>query len=194
MSLDIALLRAELDAAAERLGVEDTIRRVILPAMREIGSRWKAGRCDVGREHLATEGVRSWLARQASLAPTPFRPHPIVLACGPQDLHTIGLEAFALILARRGWPCRVLGARTPTDALVSTVQEVGAVGAVVTAQRAVTRTSAAAAVQAADALPGVRAFYAGDAFVAPASRKGLPGTYLGEDLVQAAVVVDSSML
>ena len=64
----------------------------------------------------------AWLARQAFLAPPPFRPHPIVLACGPQDLHTIGLESFAVILARRGWPCRVLGARTPTEALVSAVQ------------------------------------------------------------------------
>ena len=193
LSLDTALLRAELDATTERLGVEDTIRRAILPAMREIGSRWKAGRCDVGREHLATEGVRSWLARQAFLAPPPFRPRPIVLACGPQDLHTIGLESFAVILARRGWPCRVLGARTPTEALVSVVQAMRAIGAVVTAQRSVTRRSAVEAIVAADALLDVRAFYAGDAFVAPAARRDVPGIYLGEDLVEAALVVESSM-
>ena len=193
LALDTALLRAELDAATERLGVEDTIRRAILPAMREIGSRWKAGRCDVGREHLATEGVRAWLARQTFLAPPPFRPHPIVLACGPQDLHTIGLESFALILARRGWPCRVLGARTPTEALVSTVQALGAIGAVVTAQRSVTRRPAVEAIAAADALPGVHAFYAGDAFAAPSARKDVPGTYLGQDLVEAARVVESSI-
>ncbi|MGH8838588.1 MAG: MerR family transcriptional regulator [Jiangellaceae bacterium] len=193
LSLDTALLRAELDATTERLGVEDTIRRAILPAMREIGSRWRAGRCDVGREHLATEGVRSWLARQAFLAPPPFRPRPIVLACGPQDLHTIGLESFAVILARRGWPCRVLGARTPTEALVSVVQAMRAIGAVVTAQRSVTRRSAVEAIVAADALLDVRAFYAGDAFVAPAARRDVPGIYLGEDLVEAALVVESSM-
>ena len=193
LSLDTALLRTELDATTERLGVEETIRRAILPAMREIGSRWKAGRCDVGREHLATEGVRSWLARQAFLAPPPFRPRPIVLACGPQDLHTIGLESFAVILARRGWPCRVLGARTPTEALVSVVQAMRAIGAVVTAQRSVTRRSAVEAIVAADALLDVRAFYAGDAFVAPAARRDVPGIYLGEDLVEAALVVESSM-
>jgi DNA-binding transcriptional MerR regulator len=192
LSLDTALLRAELDAATERLGVEDTIRRAILPVMREIGSRWRAGRCDVGREHLATEVVRSWLARQAFLAPPPFRPQPIVLACGPQDLHTIGLESFAVILARRGWPCRLLGARTPTQALLSTVQALGAIAAVVTAQRAVTRRSAVAAIDAANAVPGVQAFYAGDAFVAPSARTEVSGTYLGEDLIEAAVILDSS--
>jgi MerR family transcriptional regulator, light-induced transcriptional regulator len=193
LALDTARLRAALDASTERLGVEETIRRAILPAMREIGSRWKAGRCDVGREHLATEGVRSWLARQAFLAPPPFRPRPIVLACGPQDLHTIGLESFAVILARRGWPCRVLGARTPTEALVSTVEALGAIGAVVTAQRSVTRRSAVEGMAATDALPGVRGFYAGDAFVAPAARRDVRGIYLGEDLVEAALVVESSL-
>jgi DNA-binding transcriptional MerR regulator len=192
LSLDTALLRAELDAATERLGVEDTIRRAILPVMREIGSQWRAGRCDVGREHLATEVVRSWLARQAFLAPAPFRPQPIVLACGPQDLHTIGLESFAVILARRGWPCRLLGARTPTQALLCTVQALGAIAAVVTAQRAVTRRSAVAAIDAANAVPGVQAFYAGDAFVAPSTRTDVSGTYLGEDLIEAAVILDSS--
>jgi len=192
LALDTGRLRAALDNSTERLGVEETIRRAILPAMREIGSRWKAGRCDVGREHLATEGVRAWLARQAFLAPPPFRPDPIVLACGPQDLHTIGLESFAVILARRGWPCRVLGARTPVDSLVSAVQAMEAFGAVVTAQRSVTRRSAVEAIAAVDTLPGVQAFYAGDAFAAPAARTDTPGTYLGEDLIQAAQIIETS--
>jgi DNA-binding transcriptional MerR regulator len=191
LALDPARLRAALDESTDRLGVEETIRRTVLPAMREIGSRWAAGRCDVEHEHLATEAVRAWLARQAFLAPPPFRPHPIVLACGPKDLHTIGLEAFAVILARHGWPCRVLGAITPTQALVSAVGTMKAVGAVVTAQRGVTRRSAAETINAVDAIPGVRAFYAGDAFAAPSARKGIRGTYLGEDLVDAIRVLES---
>lgn len=193
LALDSTRLQAELDASTERLGVEDTIRQAILPAMRELGSRWQTGRCDVSREHLATEAVRNWLARQAFLAPPPFRPHPIVLACGPKDMHTIALHSFAVILARRGWSSRVLGAMTPTAALISAVQPLGAIGAVVTAQRSVTRRSAVEAIRAVDALPGVRAFYAGNAFVAPSARKDVPGTYLGEDLVQAAQVIESTL-
>jgi hypothetical protein len=67
-----------------------------------------------------------------------------------------------------------------------------AIGAVVTAQRSVTRRSAMEAIAAADALPGVQAFYAGDAFVAPPARKDVRGIYLGEDLVEAAHIVESS--
>ncbi len=48
------------------------------------------------------------------------------------------------------------------------------------------------AIAAADTVPGVRAFYAGDAFVAPSARRDVRGTYLGEDLVEAARVVESS--
>ncbi len=193
LALDSPRLQAALDASTERLGVEDTIRQAILPAMRELGSRWQTGSCDVSREHLATEAVRNWLARQAFLAPPPFRPHPIVLACGPKDMHTIALHSFAVILARRGWPCRVLGAMTPTEALTAAIQPLRAIGAVVTAQRSVTRRSAVEAIRAVDALPGVRAFYAGNAFVAPTARKDVPGTYLGEDLVQAAQLIETTL-
>jgi MerR family transcriptional regulator, light-induced transcriptional regulator len=194
LALDSTRLQAELDTTTQRLGVEDTIRQAILPAMRELGSRWETGSCDVSREHLATEAVRNWLARQAFLAPPPFRPHPIVLACGPKDMHTIALQSFAVILARRGWPCRMLGAMTPNDALVSAVQTLGAIGAVVTAQRSVTRRSAVEAIGAVDALPDVHAFYAGNAFVAPSARKDVPGTYLGENLAQGALILESTLL
>lgn len=193
IEFDALGLRETLDRSAERSGVEETIRRVALPAMREIGRRWKAGTCDVGQEHVATETVRTWLARQASMAPPPFRRGAIVLACGPSDLHTIGLEAFAAILARRGWSCRVLGAMTPASALVSAVMSSRALAAVVTAQRRVTRRAAVEAIDAASALPGVRAFYAGDAFATPASRKGVGGIYLGEDVVEGAQVLEGAL-
>ena len=96
MRLDPAVLREVLTDGAESIGVEATIRDVALPAMREMGSRWKAGVCDTAHEHLSTEAVRVWLARQSVMAPPSFRPFPLVLACGPKDLHTIGLEAFGV--------------------------------------------------------------------------------------------------
>jgi DNA-binding transcriptional MerR regulator len=190
MAFDPAGIRAALDAAAERAGVEDAIREVALPAMRAIGATWAVGRCDVEQEHLATEGVRAWLARQAFLAPAPFRARPIVLACGPDDLHTIGLEAFAVILSRRGWPTRVLGARTPVGAVVRAIRSSDAVAGVVTAQRAVTRRSAAASVAAVHSLRGVRAFYAGSAFAAPAARRDVAGIYLGDDVLEAVNLIE----
>lgn len=193
MRLDPDGVRTALDRSADRLGVEAAIRDVAFCAMREIGTRWKAGNCEIEHEHLATEAVRAWLARQTAMAPPAFRPGPIVLACGPKDLHTIGLEGFAAVLTRRGWPCRILGAMTPTPSLLATVGAVRAVAAVVTAQRSVTRRAAIESLAAVDAVPGVRAFYAGDAFGAPSARRGVPGTYLGADVAEAAQVLEATL-
>lgn len=191
--MDPDRVRSALDSGAERLGVEATIRDVLFPSLREIGTRWKAGTCDIEQEHLATETFRSWLGRQTAMAPPPFRAGTIVLACGPKDLHTIGLEAFAAILSRRGWRCRMLGAMTPAPALLGAVRTLRAVAAVVVSQRSVTRRAAVDSLAAVDAAPGVRALYAGDAFVAASARRGVPGTYLGEDIVQAAEVLESAI-
>ncbi|MGZ8637098.1 MAG: MerR family transcriptional regulator [Actinomycetota bacterium] len=193
MRLDPGGLRQALDGAAESLGVETAIRDVALPAMREMGSRWVSGDCDIAHEHLATESVRVWLARQSAMAPPPFRPHPLVLACGPKDLHTIGLEAFGVILSRRGWDTRVLGPLTPTSSLVAATRAAEAAGAIVTSQRNVTRRTAVEAVSAVAALHGVTAFYAGDAFAAPASRRDVPGVYLGSDLVEAVRILEDGL-
>ncbi len=194
MRLQPGGLREALDGAAETLGVETTIREVVLPAMREMGSRWASDTCDIAHEHLATESVRVWLARQSAMAPPPFRPRPLVLACGPKDLHTIGLEAFGVILARRGWDARILGSLTPTSSLVAATRAAEAAGAIVTSQRNVTRRAAVEAVSAVTAIPGVTAFYAGDAFATSAARREVPGIYLGSDVVEAAGILEGALV
>lgn len=181
---DGGAVESSLDRAAAERGVDEAIRSGLLPAMREIGARWKAGSCDIGNEHFATEVVRAWLSRRATSFPVSTRRPPVVLACGPKDLHTIGLEAFAVVLASRAWPTRILGAMTPTEALVTTVRTVRARAAVVTTQRSVTRKAAVASIEAVAAIPGVHAFYAGDGFAKPSVRARLPGVFLGDDLVE----------
>jgi hypothetical protein len=116
-----------------------------------------------------------------------------VLACGPKDLHTIGIEAFAVILGRRGWACRVLGQMTPAEALAGAVRSTGAAAAVITAQRAVTRRAAVECIGSVAPIPGVEVFYAGDAFTSPAARAKVPGHFLGTDIVAAAQVMEDGL-
>lgn len=191
--LDGEVIRRSLDEATEVLGVERTIVDVAFPGLREIGERWKAGRCDVSNEHLATHVVRPWLARVTTFAPPPYRAHPIVLACAPTELHTMGLEAFAVVLARRGWACRFLGSTTPVDSVVLAVRSARAAGAVVTAHRSVARRGAVEALRAVSDIPGVGAFYGGNAFATERSRTDVPGTYLGADLLHAADVITATL-
>jgi MerR family transcriptional regulator, light-induced transcriptional regulator len=190
-AMDPAHVRSCLDAAAEQLGLDAALDEVMMPAMRRLGRRWEVGRCDVGHEHLATEAVRTWLGRIIAFAPQPQHPGPVVLACGPHDTHTLGLEALTALLVRDGRRCRLLGARTPVTALVTTARTVDAAAVVVVSHLSVGRRSAGDAIRAAAEL-GVPVFYAGNAFVALPTRR-LPAVYLGDSLSAAARTVDAAL-
>jgi DNA-binding transcriptional MerR regulator len=191
--LDPTAARQQLEEATESLGAEAAVVEVAVPAMREVGARWQAGTCDAANEHLLTDAVRSWLARLTTLAPPPVGPWPVVLACGPKELHTVGLESFGLLLRRRGRPVVNLGALTPVESLRTAIGRSRAAAAVVVAQRSVNRRSTIESIEAAHDLLGPRAFYAGGAFGTDAARRDVPGTYLGTDLGEAARRVDLSI-
>ena len=193
MDLDPNGARAVLDEAAVALGVEAAVIDVVLPAMQEVGSRWKAGTCDTANEHLLTDAVRKWLARMATLATPASRIGSVVLACGPRDLHTVGLEAFGLLLERRGRSVVMLGALTPLVSLRKAIDDTRASAAVVVAQRSVNRRSAVESLEGIHELLGARAFYAGGAFSSPASRRGVPGSYLGTDMAEATRTVNQAI-
>ncbi len=191
--LDSRSLNALLDHASDELGVDSAVCGVLLPAMRQVGLWWQNGRCDVAHEHLATEIVRAWLNRLLYLGPAPWQPEVVVLACGPRDFHTIGLEALGVLLGQRGWGCRMLGARTPVRSLVTAIEGTAASGVVLVSHLAAVRRSAVEALRAAEPT-GVLVFYAGSSFVSPQARNGVPGTYLGEDLLEAAAAVTSALV
>lgn len=187
--LDAEGIRDALVEAAEVVGLDRAIVEVALPGIRRIGDRWRAGLCDVGNEHVATHTVQQWLAGLLTFAPPPYRPGPLLLACAPTELHSIGIEAFGVILARRGWACRLLGPMTPVSSLVAAARTSQAAGVVVTAQRSVGRRGAIDALVAASALRDVGVFYGGNAFTTERARAEVPGTYLGTDLLAAAETV-----
>ncbi len=176
---------AVLDRAVDELGMPAAMDEVLLPAMRQVGQWWETGRCDVAQEHLTSEAARGWLSRLAAFAPPPLRDNPVVLACGPRDLHTLGLEALAVLLAYDGWSCRVLGARTPADTVATAARATSAAAVVVVSHLSVGRRPAVEAIRAV-ADSGAHVFYAGNAFLFARARERVPGTYLGESLAAAA--------
>jgi DNA-binding transcriptional MerR regulator len=187
-AMDPEALRDVLDRTRDDVGLAATLDGVLMPAMRQIGTWWQTGRCDIGLEHLTTEVVRGWISRVGAFAPPPERGRPILLACGPRDQHTLGLEALAALLAEQRRPSRVLGARTPQATLVTAVAATGATTLVLVSHLPTHRRVSVEALQAV-AETRCRIFYAGNAFLFPAARKGVPGTYLGETLAGAAALL-----
>jgi hypothetical protein len=87
----------------------------------------------------------------------------------------------------------MLGALTPLVSLRKAIEDTRASAAVVVAERSVNLRSAVESLEGIHPLLGGRAFYAGGAFSSPASRRGVPGSYLGTNMAEAARTVDQAI-
>ena len=190
--LDASSIRVGLDEGTATLGLAACIDDVLLPAMRQIGVWWAIGHCDIVQERMATEAVRAWLDRRSAFAPPPTRPRQILLACGPSDLHTIGLESTDVLLRFEGWLVRVLGARTSTATLATAARATAVAGVVVVSHLATGRRRAVESIRAVNDL-GIEVFYAGNAFSSQRSRRGVPGHYLGFGIADACAELTRSL-
>lgn len=112
--------QAVLDVALEHLGVEGTIADLVMPVLRETGSRWADGRFSVAQEHFVSNLLRARLS-SLGLAWDAGTGPMAVLACPSGERHDLGLLAFGVVLGRAGWRVRYLGADTPLATLASAV-------------------------------------------------------------------------
>jgi len=189
--LDAASVRRLLEEASDAIGLGGCIDRVVMPVMRQIGIWWITGSYSIEQEAMTTEAIRAWLDRRTAFLPGPTRPNHILLACGPHDRHTLGLEALALLLRTQGWSCRMLGARITAATLATAAEANDPAAVVVVAHIPAGHRRAVAALQAVDQL-GFTLFYAGGAFSDQESREGVPGRYLGRQITGAcAIIVDT---
>ncbi|MEO7259894.1 MAG: B12-binding domain-containing protein [Jatrophihabitantaceae bacterium] len=185
---DPAAMRLELEQAAEACGVGACLDDVLLPGMRAIGALWQRGRCSVEKERLATECARAWLQSHEVLVPAPDPGAPVVLACGPTDEHSLGLEALGILLRYQGRDCRLLGARVSTRTLSTAIRVSLPAAVVIVSHLRVNRNRAAESLRSAQGrVPEL--FYAGDAFATAKLRRHLPGTYLGTRLQTASSLI-----
>jgi methanogenic corrinoid protein MtbC1 len=87
-----------------------------LPYLRELGERWARAEIGVGEEHFASRLLEARLlslARGWNKGPGPRA----VLACPPNEHHTLPLIGFGLALRGHGWRNIYLGADTPPSAI-----------------------------------------------------------------------------
>lgn len=179
---DTAGMRAVLDAATETYGLESAIANVALPAMRSVGQSWADASIDVAQEHVATKAVSTWLSWHDMLTSRGTR-GPIVVACGPDEQHTLGTDAFALIAKMRGWDVYNLGALVPGPSLLVAIAESKPDSVIITAHLRVHRRSTITALKPVAQISQVQLFYAGGAFASISARKSVPGTYLGDSVI-----------
>ncbi len=190
---DIRRMLALLNQSWSAFGLGPTVDEVLMPSMRLVGRLWECGRADVSEEHLATVATQMWLGQVHAAAPALSRVGTVLLACGPSDQHTLGLECMAALLGELGVDCRSLGSAVPTRAVVDAVGRIRPVAMVLVSHSARGRSGAVRSLTAVSQL-GVDTYYAGAAFASERNRAGVPGHYLGDRLSDAANrVVDLSL-
>jgi methylmalonyl-CoA mutase cobalamin-binding subunit len=185
---DPTAMRLELELATEACGLGVCLDDVLLPGMRTIGLLWQSGQCSIEKERLATECARAWLQSHEVLVPAPDRGPAVVLACGPTDEHSLGLEALGVLLRYGGQECRLLGARVSTRTLATAIRASLPAAVVIVSHLRVSRERAVESLRSAEGRVA-ELFYAGDAFATAELRRHLPGTYLGTRLQTAASLI-----
>ncbi|MGW5351412.1 MerR family transcriptional regulator [Streptomyces sp. NPDC004031] len=125
--LDAAAVQSGLTAAVRRYGLIGAWQEVMVPALRAAGRRWESsGDRYVEVEHLLSWHVSSVLRAEAlAAAPPDAAGHTAVLACVPDEQHTLPLEALNAAAVQASVATRMLGGAVPVEALVPAVRRTG---------------------------------------------------------------------
>ncbi|AIJ22153.1 MerR family transcriptional regulator [Amycolatopsis methanolica] len=137
----------------DRHGTVDTWQKLLVPFLQELGERCAEPGGPVEVEHLATDGIIAAL-HAVSLGGTGSA--SVLLACAPDEQHSLPLEVLRHALAERGRGAISLGARVPPRSLLTTVTVRKPAATVVWAH-----TTELARQVPADELTGTRLFVAG---------------------------------
>lgn len=98
--------------------------QIILPAMYEIGRLWSEGDITVGQEHMASSITQRIISTYYPLIlELPRTKGAVVVAVTPDELHEIGARMVADLLEMHGWDVYYTGANTPTESLLSLIQQ-----------------------------------------------------------------------
>jgi DNA-binding transcriptional MerR regulator len=124
MALDSGSVRAALERSLVEHGPVATWTELLTPVLVAMGERWAATGEGIEVEHLLAETATGAL-RAVSAAPEPRNGRPVLLACAPDEQHSLPLSALAAALAEQGIGVRLLGGGLPASALAAAVRRTG---------------------------------------------------------------------
>ncbi|MDQ1722635.1 MAG: MerR family transcriptional regulator, light-induced transcriptional regulator, partial [Pseudonocardiales bacterium] len=122
--LDADAVTGQLGDLLVSQGVVRTWNEVLCPVLVSIGVRWVRAGVDV--EHVLSEATMDAFRAYRAFLPRPVPGRPVLLACAPDEQHTLPLHALAAALAELRVPLRLLGGRVPTTAVAAAARRTGA--------------------------------------------------------------------
>lgn len=112
-------------------GIQWTWDNILVPVLVSFGEKWQDTGEGVEVEHLFSEAITSQFKRYTSELREPTNARPIVLACAPNEMHSLPIYAMAAGLAEYGIYSCVLGPRMPAEALALAAHRLNACAVVV---------------------------------------------------------------
>lgn len=104
--------------------VKEIYLDVFEKVQKEIGSLWQMNRITVAQEHYMTASTQLIMAR---LYPYIFnsdkKDRKMIATCVTGELHEIGIRMVADFFEMEGWGTYYLGANTPIESLITTVED-----------------------------------------------------------------------
>ena len=125
-NFDEASVMSKLGSDAATLGVARFLRERAAPLMEELGAAWARGDIGIRHEHFVSEILEDRLRALRLPLETSATGRPVVLACLPDELHSLGLQMVALEIAAAGRQNLILGPHTPIEEIVATAESLGA--------------------------------------------------------------------
>ncbi|MCC9711300.1 MerR family transcriptional regulator [Streptomyces sp. MNU76] len=124
--LDAAAVQEQLLAVVGAYGLVVAWEEVMAPTLRAVGRKWESsGDRYVEVEHLLSWYISTTLRHMYLSTPGPAgEAAPVLLACLPDEHHTLPLEALAAALAERRVPVLMLGGAVPAEAMDAAVRRV----------------------------------------------------------------------
>lgn len=124
-TLDTAACAAIVSDCLSRRGVQWTWDNLLTPVLVAVGDRWEDSGRGVEIEHALSAVVQECLARPVRTMGEPVNSRAVLLACAPDEMHSLPLWAVAAGLAERDIYARVFGTSLPEDALCQATQRLG---------------------------------------------------------------------
>jgi len=115
--------RLILDAVENGLPVREAYLEIFQPGLHEVGRLWQTNQISVAQEHYCTAATQLIMSQlYPKIFTTERNGRLLVATCVGGELHEIGIRMVADFFEMEGWDTMYLGADTPTDSLIETVQ------------------------------------------------------------------------
>lgn len=97
--------------------IEQVTQSLLLPLLRELGTRWLASECGIAEEHFFAVYLRNKVGARFHHRRFPDQGPKLLCACLPGERHELGQLLFALAANVRGFRTILLGADVPLGAV-----------------------------------------------------------------------------